>query len=216
MTKIKIKTTSEELRLHKGSLEAACYDLRAAKATALAPGSTSLIKTGVFLELPSGWEAQIRPRSGMALKHGLTVLNSPGTVDSDYTGEVGVIMHNTSDRVYNIEYAERIAQIAFRKVTPHDLEYIDELRKITQRGSGGFGSTGSIDTTSPSDISNSEWSAIYSELSTFEKKISIDPSLSPADRNRIIISDIQPLKACYIAGDRSISLYHQMAEAVTK
>ena len=101
----------------------------------------NLIKTGLFLEIPEGYEAQVRPRSGLAIKHGITVLNSPGTIDADYRGEVGVILVNLSKEPFVIENGDRIAQLVFSKVEQAEWIAADELSE-TERGAGGFGSTG--------------------------------------------------------------------------
>ena len=101
----------------------------------------TLIKTGLFIELPEGYEAQIRPRSGLAFKHGLTVLNTPGTIDADYRGEIGVILVNLSNDVFTINDGERICQMVVAKhetVTWEEVEILND----TVRGSGGFGHTG--------------------------------------------------------------------------
>ena len=107
----------------------------------LKPLERKLIPTGLFLELPIGYEAQIRPRSGLALKHGITVLNTPGTIDSDYRGEVGVILINLSDKDFIINDGERVCQMVICKhetIAWNRVEYLDE----TTRGKGGFGHTG--------------------------------------------------------------------------
>ncbi len=107
----------------------------------LKPLERRLIPTGLFIELPAGYEAQVRPRSGMALKHGLTCLNSPGTIDADYRGEIGVIIANVSNDAYTIEDGERIAQLVIAKhetISWEEVAVLDE----TERGEGGFGSTG--------------------------------------------------------------------------
>jgi len=101
----------------------------------------TLVKTGVFLEIPEGYEAQVRPRSGLALKKGVTVLNSPGTIDADYRGEVGVILINLSNEDFVIENGERIAQLVFAKVEQAQWLEVETLSD-TSRGEGGFGSTG--------------------------------------------------------------------------
>ena len=101
----------------------------------------TLVKTGVFLEIPEGYEAQVRPRSGLALKKGVTVLNSPGTIDADYRGEVGVILINLSNEDFVIENGERIAQLVFAKVEQAQWLEVKTLSDTT-RGEGGFGSTG--------------------------------------------------------------------------
>ena len=107
----------------------------------LLPFGRALVKTGLFLEIPAGFECQVRPRSGLALKKGLTVLNSPGTIDADYRGEVGVILINLSDQPIKIEDGERIAQLVFAPVVQATWEVTDALTE-SDRGAGGFGSTG--------------------------------------------------------------------------
>lgn len=105
------------------------------------PFGRVLIKTGLFIELPNGFEAQIRTRSGMALKKGLSVLNSPGTIDADYRGEIGVILVNISNEKKEIKDGDRIAQMVIAKIEQPKLIEVTELNE-TQRGAGGFGSTG--------------------------------------------------------------------------
>jgi dUTP pyrophosphatase len=100
-----------------------------------------LVKTGLFIELPIGYEAQVRPRSGLALKKGITVLNSPGTVDADYRGEIGVILVNLSSETFVIENGERIAQLVIAKHERAEWIEVTALSE-TERGAGGFGSTG--------------------------------------------------------------------------
>ena len=107
----------------------------------LKPLERTIIKTGLQIELPVGFEAQVRPRSGLAAKHGLTVLNSPGTVDADYRGEIGVILVNLSTIDFKIEDGERIAQLVIAKHERAEWIEVQELNK-TSRGEGGFGSTG--------------------------------------------------------------------------
>jgi dUTP pyrophosphatase len=107
----------------------------------LQPLQRSLIPTGLYIELPQGFEAQIRPRSGLALKHGLTVLNSPGTIDADYRGEVKVLLINLSDTPFVIENGERIAQMIVAAYEKVNWLPVEELTK-TERGAGGYGSTG--------------------------------------------------------------------------
>ena len=107
----------------------------------LYPGERILVGTGLKLEIPSGFECQVRPRSGMALKHGITVLNSPGTIDADYRGEVGVILINKGKDKFEINSGDRIAQIVFAKYERAEWETTDALEE-TKRGEGGFGSTG--------------------------------------------------------------------------
>ncbi len=107
----------------------------------LAPGARALIPTGLVLELPAGFEAQVRPRSGLALRHGVTVLNSPGTIDCDYRGEVQVLLANFGTQPVLIERGERIAQLVFQRVERVRLLVVKKTQP-TQRGAGGFGSTG--------------------------------------------------------------------------
>ena len=107
----------------------------------LAPGKYALVPTGLTIALPPGYEAQVRPRSGLAAKHGITVLNSPGTVDADYRGEVGVLLINHGDAPFPIRRGERIAQMVIAAVVTADLIPVAAL-SATDRGAGGFGSTG--------------------------------------------------------------------------
>jgi dUTP pyrophosphatase len=128
----------------KMSTLASGYDLYASlKATvALQPGERALIPTGFAISMPPNYEAQIRPRSGLAYKHGITVLNSPGTIDADYRGEIKVLLVNLGQEVFNIETNERIAQMVFQEVPSVEFQEVDELTD-TARGEGGFGHTGS-------------------------------------------------------------------------
>lgn len=125
--------------------EAAGMDLLAAvddaEPTVLRPGERALVPTGLVLEIRPGMEAQIRPRSGLALRHGITVLNSPGTIDSDYRGEVKVLLVNLGEAPWEIQRGERIAQIVFQRVERAALVEVAVLND-TRRGAGGFGSTG--------------------------------------------------------------------------
>lgn len=107
----------------------------------LAPGKRALVPTGLSMALPPGFEAQVRPRSGLAAKHGVTVLNTPGTIDADYRGEVKVILINLGDDPFEIVRGERIAQMVIAPVLQAELTEVDILSE-TERGSGGFGSTG--------------------------------------------------------------------------
>jgi dUTP pyrophosphatase len=122
---------------------AAGMDLRANIATAitLKPLERAIIKTGLFIALPIGFEAQVRPRSGLAAKKGITVLNSPGTIDADYRGEIGVILVNLSNEDFVINDGERIAQLVIAKHERVNWTEVEVLSE-TERGSGGFGSTG--------------------------------------------------------------------------
>jgi dUTP pyrophosphatase len=116
-------------------------DLLAAREMVIPPGGRALVPTGLAVAIPDGFEMQVRPRSGLALKHGVTVLNAPGTVDSDYRGEVGVILFNTGAEPFMIARGDRIAQAVFAPVTQAAWEEVVVLPE-TQRGAGGFGSTG--------------------------------------------------------------------------
>lgn len=128
------------------SAAAAGMDLTAAveirKPVTLKPGARALIPTGIILQLPEGYEAQVRPRSGLALKHGVTVLNSPGTIDADYRGEIGVILINLGQEPFEVRRGERIAQLIIAPVTRAELREVQIVNETT-RGQGGFGSTGS-------------------------------------------------------------------------
>lgn len=125
------------------TLASAGMDVRANldESIELKPLERALVKTGLFMEIPVGFECQVRPRSGLALKKGITVLNSPGTVDADYRGEVGVILINLSNETFVVEDGERIAQLVFAEVAQAEWTQVEELTE-TDRGAGGFGSTG--------------------------------------------------------------------------
>ncbi len=125
------------------TIASAGMDLRAnlSESIILKPFERTLVKTGLFMELPVGYEAQVRPRSGLALKKGITVLNSPGTIDADYRGEIGVILINLSNEDFVIENGERIAQLVIAEYQQAEFIEANELSE-TSRGTGGFGSTG--------------------------------------------------------------------------
>jgi dUTP pyrophosphatase len=116
-------------------------DLYAVEPLRIAPGQRALVSTGLILELPPNTEAQVRPRSGLALKHGITVLNSPGTIDEPYRGVVGVILINHSDQEFGVEPGMRIAQIVIKPVLAVQVNEVSEVSD-SRRGAGGFGSTG--------------------------------------------------------------------------
>ena len=141
--KINIINKSSNVLPHYETIASAGMDLRAhlENDIVLSPMERVIIPTGLFMELPVGYEAQVRPRSGLAAKHGLTVLNSPGTVDADYRGEIGVILVNLSNTAFTIKNGERIAQMVIAK---HDRAEWEEVQSLsdTSRGTGGFGSTG--------------------------------------------------------------------------
>jgi dUTP pyrophosphatase len=107
----------------------------------LAPGQYAMVPTGLTMALPAGYEAQVRPRSGLAAKHGVTVLNSPGTIDADYRGEISVVLINHGSAPFVIRRGERIAQMVIAEVARAELAAVASL-SVTERGSGGFGSTG--------------------------------------------------------------------------
>lgn len=123
--------------------QSAGMDLRAntEEAFTLKPLERRLVPTGLFMALPEGYEAQVRPRSGLALKHGITVLNTPGTIDADYRGEIGVVLVNLSNDTFTVEPGERIAQMVIAKHEQADFVVVSELDE-TERGAGGYGHTG--------------------------------------------------------------------------
>ncbi len=140
---IKITNKSAHALPHYETKASAGMDLRAnfTEAITLQPLERTIVKTGLFIELPIGYEAQVRPRSGLAAKKGITVLNSPGTIDADYRGEIGVILVNLSNEAFTIENGERIAQLVIAKHERAEWDEVDQLSD-TSRGAGGFGSTG--------------------------------------------------------------------------
>lgn len=123
--------------------QSAGMDLRAniEEPITLRPMERRLVPTGLYIALPSGYEAQVRPRSGLALKHGITVLNAPGTIDADYRGEVGVLLVNLSAEPFVVNDGERIAQMVIARHETAEFEQVDEL-DATERGAGGYGHTG--------------------------------------------------------------------------
>ncbi|MBX7094322.1 MAG: dUTP diphosphatase [Flavobacteriales bacterium] len=141
--KIKIINKSSHSLPTYETIASAGMDLRAnlTETVLLKPLERRLIPTGLFIELPVGYEAQVRPRSGLALKKGITVLNSPGTVDADYRGEIGVILINLSAEEFQIVNGERVAQLVIAKHERAEWEEVEVLTE-TARGEGGFGSTG--------------------------------------------------------------------------
>ncbi|WP_068619238.1 dUTP diphosphatase [Paenibacillus tuaregi] len=135
---------NEDVELPKKMSELASgFDLHAAvqEPVVLAPGERKLIPTGIAIAMPGGLEAQIRPRSGLAFKHGITCLNTPGTIDADYRGEIKVLLINLGQDAFAINRNERIAQMVFQTVPEVELEQVDQLDD-TIRGAGGFGHTG--------------------------------------------------------------------------
>jgi len=139
---LKIKKLNEEAVIPAYQSElAAGFDLHSIEDYILKPGERKLIKTGLAFEIESGYEMQIRPRSGLAFKHGITVLNSPGTIDADYRGEIMVLLINLGDEDFEIKKGDRIAQAVIAPVVQATFIEADKLSE-TKRGSGGFGSTG--------------------------------------------------------------------------
>jgi len=141
--KIKIINKSNHALPHYETIASAGMDLRASltESRILKPLERTIVGTGLFMELPIGTEAQVRPRSGLAAKKGITVLNAPGTVDADYRGEIGVILVNLSNEDFVIQNGERIAQLVIAKHERADWSEVEILSE-TSRGEGGFGSTG--------------------------------------------------------------------------
>jgi len=142
---IKIKNISNNPMPKYATELSAGMDLKAflqeQEVVVLQPLERKLIKTGIFLELPEGYEAQIRPRSGLALKKGITVLNTPGTIDADYRGEIGIILINLSNEIFTVKNGDRIAQMIISKYQKAEIKEVDNLSE-TSRGEGGFGHTG--------------------------------------------------------------------------
>lgn len=137
-----INTSGHDLPKYE-TKDSAGIDLKAVcqEPVILKPMERCIVKTGLFMALPEGYEAQVRPRSGLAAKHGITVLNSPGTIDADYRGEVGVILINLSEEEFQITNGMRIAQMVIAKFEQAHFVEVEELSE-TERGAGGFGSTG--------------------------------------------------------------------------
>ena len=139
--KIRMLEGCEDLLPAKAHSDDAAFDLRSRVEMDLKPGEPNLVPTGIFMEFPPGYEAQIRPRSGLALKHALTIPNSPGTIDAGYRGEVAIIMLNDGKEHFAIKRGDRIAQMVINKLPEVEIVAVDELSD-TARGKGGFGSTG--------------------------------------------------------------------------
>ena len=138
---INIKVEDESLMPSYETLGSAGADLKANEEGVLMPGQLKLIKTGISIELPAGYEAQVRPRSGLALKHGISMVNTPGTIDSDYRGEIGVILINHGDTPFEYKKGDRIAQLVIARYSRAEFQICSSLSE-TERGSGGFGHTG--------------------------------------------------------------------------
>lgn len=120
------------------------FDLRSRQERVVEPDEIALIKTGLFVVIPPGFEGQVRPRSGLAAKHGVTVLNAPGTIDSDYRGEIGVILVNHGVIPFTVNSGTRVAQLVIAALPDSELCCVDEIPDDTERGSGGFGHTGEL------------------------------------------------------------------------
>jgi dUTP pyrophosphatase len=143
MNKLLIKKLNPEAKLpEKAHKTDAGYDLFSIESKEIKAGETKLIKTGISIQLPPNTEAQIRPRSGLALKHSITVLNSPGTIDEDYRGEIGVILINHGNETFFVEKHMKIAQMVIKPVLSVEIEEVEGELSETNRGAGGFGSTG--------------------------------------------------------------------------
>ncbi len=143
MVKIKIVNRGSQQLPAYATTESAGMDLRAniTEPIVLHPLERRIIPTGLYIALPQGYEAQVRPRSGLAFKHGITVLNSPGTIDSDYRGELGVLLVNLSNEDFTVEAGERIAQMVIARHEQGEFVEVEELDD-TERGAGGYGHTG--------------------------------------------------------------------------
>jgi len=142
--KIKRKESARDLPLPEYATSGSSgVDLYAdvAEQTVIAPGDIKLISCGIYLELPEGYEAQTRPRSGLALKHGITLVNTPGTIDSDYRGLLNLIVTNLGKEDFVVERGHRLAQMVIREVTRAEFQEVEELG-VTERAHGGFGHTG--------------------------------------------------------------------------
>jgi len=141
--KVNIVNKSDNPLPDYSTLQSAGMDLRAnlEESIILKPLERALVPTGLFMELPAGFEAQIRPRSGLALKKGISVLNTPGTIDADYRGEIGIILVNLSGEDFEVKHGERICQMVINRVETISWNQVESL-EVTARGAGGFGHTG--------------------------------------------------------------------------
>lgn len=143
MEKVKIINKSNNPLPSYATVSSSGMDLRASLSHSIniSPGERALVPTGIYIQLPEGYEAQVRPRSGLALKHGITVLNSPGTVDADYRGEIRVLLVNLGNSMFTVNEGDRIAQIVFAKYEKGEFIEVDRLDG-TERADGSFGHTG--------------------------------------------------------------------------
>ena len=141
VVKFRMNPGDEDLAPRRSHDDDAAFDVRARADMCIQPGDVQLVATGLFLELPVGFEAQLRPRSGLALKHSITLLNTPGTIDAGYRGEVGVVMFNAGKSPFEVDRGDRIAQMVIQELPDVDLVEVADLN-ASARGDGGFGSTG--------------------------------------------------------------------------
>lgn len=139
--KVQVKKLNPEAKLEQAHKGDAGIDLYSTETIEILPGEIKLVKTGIKIAVPEGFEGQVRPKSGLALNKGITVLNTPGTIDSGYRGEVGVIVINHGKEKFKAEKGKKIAQIVFNKIETPEIELVEELDD-TSRGEHGFGSTG--------------------------------------------------------------------------
>lgn len=142
MIKVRIKKATDPTPMWPKyeTPQSAGADIRSNTHLIIPAHGRALVPTGMFIAVPPGYEAQVRPRSGLALKKGITVLNTPGTIDADYRGEVGVILFNTTDEDFEVNFGDRIAQLVLNKIEQIEWEEVDDLDE-TERGQGGFGHT---------------------------------------------------------------------------
>ena len=145
MEKVKLKIYSENGNIPTyATLNSVGADIQSVEDFTLHPGSNHVIKTGLFVEIPDGYELQVRPRSGLAAKYGITITNSPGTIDADYRGEIGVILHNLGKEPFQVKIGDRIAQLVLKEALQADFIQVYDYKDLEEsdRGKGGFGSTG--------------------------------------------------------------------------
>ncbi len=145
MVVVKVFRDGEQIQLPEYKTEGSSgFDLRSIEELWISSGEVKLIRTGLYFEIPEGYEIQVRSRSGLALKDRIVVLNSPGTIDSDYRGEIGAILYNSSPRSFRVEIGDRIAQAVLCPVVQAEFEEVSSLKDLedSKRGDGGFGSTG--------------------------------------------------------------------------
>jgi dUTP pyrophosphatase len=176
----------------------------------LKPMQRELVPTGLVLELPTGLEAQVRPRSGLALRHGITVLNSPGTIDSDYRGELKVLLINLGEKTWSIERGERIAQLVVARVERIELVPVGRVRR-TRRGAGGFGSTGLAAKTSGATAAKSA-----KPMTAAKTKVAAGSRAKPIDRARSKAAARRASRAASKGGARSTGAAHKQSAKPTR